>query len=65
MIFDKTIPRPQFLRQKNYVKNAYFETFANSRQKCVIGLNQLVFHTLLFIPTTVHLSYLELEIMTK
>ena len=34
----KKYPRPQFLRQKKYAKNAYFAAFADLRQKCVTGL---------------------------
>ena len=38
MIFTKKNPQPKFLRPKNYAKKVYFATFANTRQKCVIGL---------------------------
>ena len=33
LIFVKKNTRPQFLRQKNYAKNAHFPTFANLQQK--------------------------------
>ena len=33
------IVRPQFLRKKNYAKNAHFATFAHLQQECVYGFN--------------------------